>query len=220
MNYYSLGLDLLIDGKSLKLKKIKLHTNNPYSSNFGIWNRSNFTCDINKFLIKKFNENLYEGQSSSRKISEDYNYGNLKNVNTEENISIKSNNIVENKLDFQILENNNNNLLNTKEETKKKKRDYLHSFETEKSFMSINESNLSVSSNTTENYVNLSVTPNTSFLDVLAKFGKNSYLVYHRCEPKLNNTIKYYCFDGLIFEVLENNCIESITMFKSCGPLP
>ncbi len=267
LNYYSLGFDLLIDGTTLKLKKIKLHTNNPFSTEFGIWNRAPFSLELNKILIKKLNEIIYDGNSSSRKVSEDYNSINIRNsLNTnninsnfnnnslnEENQSFKvnnnfisSNNNLEIKNDFQIIESNQNvnNLSNTNNPNdnmnnifninnncnliyninnfnfnNRKRREYKCSFD-EKSFNSINESYISLSSNYSDNYTNYNITPNTFFIDIISKFNRNSYMVYHRCDQKLSMTIKYYCFDGLIFEVLENNTLSSITIFKTCNPLP
>ncbi|KAF6023009.1 C16orf70 [Bugula neritina] len=45
-NYFSLGLDLIFDGASHKLKKILLHTNYPGHYNFNIYMRCNFTIPL------------------------------------------------------------------------------------------------------------------------------------------------------------------------------
>lgn len=267
LNYYSLGIDFLIDGKNLKLKKIKLHSNNPISTEFGIWNRASFNLEFNKSLIRRLNETSYDG-NSSRKISEDYNIlNNISNKNSIANVSnntpanINNNNInhhedssninnnnnqlrfssnfntnsnlaAENKSDFQAndycINNTNNNTINAINNNynnnykldQRRRRDYKYSFENDKSFNSINESYISVSSNISDNIFSLNITPNTPFSELLSKVNKNSYVIYHRCDQKINMTIKYYCFDGLIFEVLENNTINTITIFKACNPLP
>jgi len=274
LNYYSLGFDLLIDGNTFKLKNIKLHTNNPLSTEFGIWDRAPFNLELNKNQLRKFNEIAYDGNSSSRKVSEDYN--NISNKTTmNNNVNIQFNNAncnsiyddnqalklnsnannlnnqnnlnPESKLDFQIIENSGNTNVNYSNNLQsnnitnnaaggniisnmyaynnfnynnRRKKENKCSFENEKSITSINESNISLSSNMSENYFNLIITPMIFFIDVISRFNKNSYIVYHKCEQKLNMTIKYYCFDGLIFEILENNAIGSVTIFKTCNPIP
>jgi hypothetical protein len=53
LNYYSLGLDILIDSKSKRAKRFILHTNNPYDLKFGIYNKSNFIIEFHKTFLKK-----------------------------------------------------------------------------------------------------------------------------------------------------------------------
>lgn len=270
LNYYSLGIDLLIDGKTSKLKNIKLHTNNPFSIDFGIWNRAPFSLELNKNLLKKLNETFYDGNCSSRKVSEDYNTINnrnslnnnlniqLNNINNnliiDENKNSKNNtNINANKVNSEyrseyhmvdistsmnhhntyhssnynlnnnFTHNNNSNsfIYNNHLINNRRKKDFKSSFDNnEKSFNSANESYISLSSNLSDNSSNLIITPNIIFNEIVLRINRNSYMVYHRCETKLNSTIKYYCLDGLVFEILENNTMGSITIFKTCNPTP
>lgn len=234
LNYYNYGFDIMIDGITNRVKKFIIHTNNPYSTRFGVYERSNFVIDLSKSFFKKLNENYYEGgNASSRKISEDSN--NIRILDTEdvsnndkdefkvernENLNFHPNSNM-NQTSFKEYYNNSNlgykdNYQMNKEETIKRRREIKASFDNnEKSFSSINESNLDISLNNSDIYMGLTVTPSTNFTEIINRIPMNSYALYHRHEPRLGIMSKFYVFDGIVFEVMDNNSIATITLFKS-----
>lgn len=310
LNYYSLGLDIIIDSSCHTAKKFILHTNNPFDIKFGIYNKCNFNIELTKNFFKKLekinesnsimdresmnintngnnisicniNNNNYTANTpsnKSRKISEDstnkvpfhsnsdekgelsinmnMNYSFSENIGNEYcsscntiNLKIeKTNNFLyENKRfdeytssglgykDHYVASINNNTsgkdfkddniqFINSNYYAKRKRTEYMNqklSVESreminpgEKSFCSMNESNISISLNTSDIFMNMNILPNTNFSEILNRFPPNSFFVYLRQEPKLNILSKYYAFDGIIFEVLENQSLASITLFK------
>ena len=45
-NYFHLGIDILVEGRSKRVKKIILHTNNPLHPDFGLYERCHFEMKI------------------------------------------------------------------------------------------------------------------------------------------------------------------------------
>jgi hypothetical protein len=311
LNYYSMGLDIVIDSTTHTAKKFILHTNNPFDVKFGVYNKCNFNIELNKNFFKKLekinetnslndresmnigntntmgnmgnnnsnpNNNFYTTactytpSNKSRKVSEDSTNkipfhsnsdekGDLSinmnmNISYSDNIAIcndynntntpgmkieKTNNFLyENKRgdeysglgykDHYIASINNTTkddniqLQSSNYYARRKRTEYLNqklSIESreminpgEKSFCSMNESNISISLNTSDIFMNMNILPNTNFAEILNRFPPNSFFVYLKQEPKLNMTSKYYAFDGVIFEVLENQSVASVTLFK------
>ena len=58
---------------------------------------------------------------------------------------------------------------------------------------------------------NIVIHPLINFItDVLEKIPNSCYKVYQKYDNKINRTYKYYLFEGIIFEIMENNMISSI----------
>jgi len=220
LNYYNLGIDILIDSSSHKVKKIILHSNNPFESLFGIYDRCNYFIEFNKSLFKKVE--LENNQVSSRRLSEDSN--SFKN-NYDLNLSTENPNFDliydENNLGFG--ENNTNNTFNElkiektndllfpkERKDSKDKEDYLSQSN------SMNEMNESLSEFNISGDLsyNINILPTTNFNDVLTKVNPGSYVKYIKNDSKLKIISKYYAFDGIIFETMENYSLCSVTLFK------
>lgn len=97
VNYFDLGLDFLIDNDTLRIKKIIIHNNNYYHSNFGFYKRANFVLNVETDFFKKINDddsnsNTNQYFSESRKNSELSNVVNESNDNnTGLNINFNTN---------------------------------------------------------------------------------------------------------------------------------
>lgn len=84
-NYFDLGLDFLIDGNSNKLKKIVVHNNNYFHSNFGFYNRANFVINIDSEFFLPINN-----KESNINASQYFNSESRRNSELSNNKSVKS----------------------------------------------------------------------------------------------------------------------------------
>ena len=207
LNYFSLGLDLMFDSITNRVKKIILHCNNPYDSKFGIYTRCNFVLDINKNLfLNKYASKRKESEYSdeSPKIEEANNSQCISVTETGKNALVLEH--VESTT-FGVVQDHG---LSYKENYKLNERTRKTSFDKDKSFGSINESNVSFSLNNSDLLLNYSITPSSNFQEILNKFNTNSFTVYHKHDSKLNSIVRYYTSDGLIFEVNDYDSILSV----------
>ena len=140
----------------------------------------------------------------------------IENVKEENEIAASSNTLNKNNVNNVNYANPQCNQISQTQNISTRKRTKTSFDIAEKSFSSINESNTSISLNNSDILNAYFIYPFTNFFEILNRIPPNSYFVYHKHEGKLNSLIKYYVFDGFIFEVLENYSIASVTLFKSC----
>ena len=206
LNYFNLGFDILFDGEKNTVKKIKLHTNNPFCSTFGIYNRCNFSFDCNKNSFKKQSDsnpclyNYNDANPCSRKISDDSSL-----YKTVDEGSLDEFNEHSNKDDTYTKENTISN--NTE---KKVVQNCLNN--NEKS-ISLNESFAS-SLNNSGNFMNLTLSPTVNFQEFISKIPSNSFSLYVLTDLKIKSSSKFYAFEGFNIEVAENNSITSVLLYK------
>ena len=79
---------------------------------------------------------------------------------------------------------------------------------------SFNESNLSVTLNTSELFNDLLIYPWTNFNTVLPAIPQGAYTLYQKHDSTINRVYRYYLFDGIVFQVLDNGAICSVVIYK------
>lgn len=218
LNYYSMGFDLLIDGNKSEnnVKRIIFHTNNPLDSNFGIYERCNFMIEMNENYFKRNSENLNNHQSnpnnSFRKMSDDY------QDKQNESFQSEGENLSEAATDrFSFIQGVNQSTKQKETKGQKKKKNKVHS-ESEEEIKMPEEVATSISlvkEKTNINILgNITVYPWSDFKEILTKIPRNSYNLYQKRNNKINRVYKYYLFDGIIFEVMENGMISTVIISK------
>lgn len=301
LNYINIGIDLLIDHKTLTLKKIIIHNNNPLSPYFSYYKRANFILKLDNNFFRplnneespRLNSNANNNQfSDSRKNSEasnplnindlsvdnDYkiskidniylsknnvhynecnnsviindnisltnNYNNNKSLNNYRKISI-NNNLSNKNLSLTNISQTNNysyNNININNKNRRSKYDNdvpfnsrntnlnnkqlyypnikINKVDENDSYNSnnkdiINESQLSFNAlNPNEFLWYILLKCNTNFnKEVLSKINSNTYQYYRKTDSKTGVLSNYYIFDYFGFEVMENNMIETITLY-------
>ena len=197
-NYFEYGIDLVVDNNGNFLKKIIFHTNYFYDNKFGIYEKCNFLIEIpenyfkkylNEKLLKKVNKNFKENNND---------YSINKNLLEIQNnfFSIENKKIIEN-------QNKNNNLK-------------LSELEIKNTFVQKNNNNHNHKNEL--NYFkgklkNLKINPHSNFLEILENIPPNSYLLYQKHDKITNKIYKYYSFDDIIFEILDDQIITSIVIY-------
>jgi len=208
LNYFNLGLDIMFDGDKNTVKKIKLYTNNPFSSNFGIYDRCNFSLELNRNFFKKMSENyaLLANNNEiinnpiSRKISDD---------------SSLYKTIDEGSLDVSNLNDHNKDDLNTKENTISNNTDkkIVPNYNINEKSISLNESFAS-SLNNSGNFNSFNISPSTNFHEFISKVPNTCYSMYVLTDLKIKSASKFYAFETFNIEVTENNSITSILLYR------
>ena len=197
-NYFEYGIDLVVDNNGNFLKKIIFHTNYFYDNKFGIYEKCNFLIEIpenyfkkylNEKILKKVNKNIKENNND---------YSINKNLLEIQNnfFSIENKKIIENQI-------TNNNLK-------------LSELEIKNTFVQKNNNNHNHKNEL--NYFkgklkNLKINPHSNFLEILENIPPNSYLLYQKHDKITNKIYKYYSFDDIIFEILDDQIITSIVIY-------
>ena len=206
VNYFDYGIDLLIDANNNdKIKKIILHSNNPLDTKFGIYEKCNFQIEMKSSYFQKninFNQNIPQLNMIKLSKIKEKKYSPILEISNNYNITINNN------------EKYDNNHLEEKKELNEKE---------EKNTLDILESNKI--KNYFENqqikefngiFQNIYIHPLTNFsCDVLEKIPSTCYSVYQHTDTKINRIYKYYLFESIIFEVMENNKISSIIFYSN-----
>jgi len=196
-NYFEYGIDLVVDNNSNILKKIIFHTNYFYDNKFGIYEKCNFLIEIpetyfqkylNEKMLKKINKNFKENNND---------YSTNKNLFEIQNnfFSIENNKIIDN-------QNKSKNLI-------------ISELEIKNTFIQKNNNN---NYKKEQNYFkgklkNLKINSHSNFLEILENIPPNSYSLYQKHDKITNKIYKYYLFDDIIFEILDNQIITSIVIY-------
>ena len=230
LNYFAYGVDILIEGKSNICKRIVLHTNEPQDKKFGIYERCNFIIELSKTFFKKTFDNPKNNTNNINAFtSVTISSVNKKNED-EKNDSIGL--IFDSPSTFKIesdcfsyTDEKNDNTFSKKKYVKtqkegnesKKRNNKKVSFDRseDKSIgSSFNESNLSVTLNTSELFNDLLIYPWTNFNTVLPAIPQGAYTLYQKHDSTINRVYRYYLFDGIVFQVLDNGAICSVVIYK------
>lgn len=231
LNYFAYGVDILIEGKSNVNKRIVLHTNEPQNKKFGIYERCNFIIELSKNFFKKTFDNPKNNNntinaftsvtisSTNKKNEEDKN----------DSIGLIFDSLSTFKIEsdcFSYSDEKNDNTFAKKKyvktqkesnESKKRNNNKKVSFDRseDKSIgSSFNESNLSVTLNTSELFNDLLIYPWTNFNSILPAIPQGAYTLYQKHDSTINRVYRYYLFDGIVFQVLDNGAICSVVIYK------
>ena len=196
-NYFEYGIDLVVDNNNNFLKKIIFHTNYFYDNKFGIYEKCNFLIEIpetyfkkylNEKMLKKINKNFKENNND---------YSTNKNLLEIQNnfFSIENNKIIDN-------QNKSKNLI-------------ISELEFKNSFIQKNNNN---NYKKEQNYFkgklkNLKINSHSNFIEILENIPPNAYSLYQKHDKITNKIYKYYLFDDIIFEILDNQIITSIVIY-------
>lgn len=208
LNYFSYGVDIYICGKRNVVKKIILHCNNPQESKFGIYERANFIIEINKMFIS----------GKTKKSKENCNV-NSNNNNTFNNVRLSS---IVNASQTNSSRKFSDDYL-TQEEAKSTKGDEIeneickNSFTLKGNANSEQEIGGSKSENDSENENDgiILVFPWTNFNNILKQIPDNVYTIFQKHDNKIKRVNKYYVFNGIAFETLDDGTINAITIFEN-----
>ena len=210
VNYFDYGIDFVIDAENDdKIKKIILHSNNPFDSKFGIYEKCNFKLEMSAYYFKKninfshdnlqLNNFKFSNITTDNQIEKNYSILNTDNLIINKNIK-----------EIETKDKDSNNIKNQNEKT----------IENEKSVNLISSDFEIITPNKNDKkqikkfngvFQNILIHPLINFTtDVLEKIPNTCYKVYQKYDNKINRTYKYYLFEGIIFEIMENNMISSI----------
>ena len=210
VNYFDYGIDFVIEAENDdKIKKIILHSNNPFDSKFGIYEKCNFKLEMSAYYFKKninfshdnlqLNNFKFSNITTDNQIEKNYSILNTDNLIINKNIK-----------EIETKDKNSNNIKNQNEKT----------IENEKSVNLISSDFEIITPNKNDKkqikefngvFQNILIHPLINFTtDVLEKIPNTCYKVYQKYDNKINRTYKYYLFEGIIFEIMENNMISSI----------
>jgi hypothetical protein len=210
VNYFDYGIDFVIDAENDdKIKKIILHSNNPFDSKFGIYEKCNFKLEMSAYYFKKninfshdnlqLNNFKFSNITTDNQIEKNYSILNTDNLIINKNIK-----------EIETKDKDSNTIKNQNEKT----------IENEKSVNLISSDFEIITPNKNDKkqikefngvFQNILIHPLINFTtDVLEKIPNTCYKVYQKYDNKINRTYKYYLFEGIIFEIMENNMISSI----------
>lgn len=206
LNYFNYGFDLMFDGEKNIVKKIKLHSNNYFSSSFGVYERCNFVMEFHRNFFKKaFENNPFPtnlDNPSSRKISDDSSLYKTIDEGSFDNSQANDNYHKEEISQKEGTLSNGN--------TEKKQA----GTNTNEKSISLNESFAS-SLNNSGGLANIIITPTTNFSDFILKVPGGCYNTYVMTDLKIKSASKFYAFESFNVEVVENGSIASILLYKS-----
>lgn len=274
LNYFDLGIDIMVDRLNYKVQKIIIHNNNYISPNFLFYNRCNFLINLNADLFadkdsKSNSKNNYF--SESRKNSE---YSQLDmSINNYKTIEDKENNVIMNnkKLKFpfeientdkieiiakprsnseSINRSNNTSLISEKMNTTENSRNVKYTkinkrnsavetdFSEKRKSKQISNKFLNLYNNKEKNSLDMTqesfnnftlletmeknkikkylfLTPNSNFeTEILQNLPYNTMFPPSRKNINFGVVSRYYNFDWISFEVLDNNRVETITIYS------
>lgn len=222
LNYFSYGIDVLIQGKHNVCKRLILHTNSPQDKKFGIYERCNFKIELNKQYFKKIVENSNNNGftsvtvSNTRKSVDAY-----KNDTLGLSISLLIPQLkVDNNELFSLIypkEGDNNNIVpklkgNSKKKQKQNNKNSSEQLE-DKLNESLNDSDLSIPFDD-DSFNNIIIYPWSNFNNIIYSFPKGTYSLYQRHDNVINRVYKYYIFEGIVFEVMDNGSISSVVIYS------
>jgi hypothetical protein len=213
VNYFDYGIDFVIDAENDdKIKKIILHTNNPFDSKFGIYEKCNFKLEMSAYYFKKninFSQdnlqlsNFKFSNVTDNQIDKNYSILNTDNLTINKNIKI-----------IETKDNNSNNINNKNEkeiDNKLKCQKNVNSVSSDFEIITKNKNDKKQIKEFNGEFQNIVIHPLINFTtDVLEKIPNSCYKVYQKYDNKINRTYKYYLFEEIIFEIMENNMISSI----------
>ena len=146
-----------------------------------------------------------------------FKFSNVTDNQIDKNYSIlNTDNLIINK-NIEIIENkdNNSNNINVQNEkiieNKIKYQKSVNSVSSDFEIITKNKTNKTQIKEFNGEFQNIVIHPLINFkTDVLEKIPSSCYKVYQNYDNKINRTYKYYLFEGIIFEIMENNMISSI----------
>lgn len=220
LNYFSYGIDFFIQGKSNICKRLILHTNSPQDKKFGIYERCNFKIELNMQYFQKIVENSNNNgftsvtMGNTRKPGDGY-----KNDTIGLSFSLMIPQLkVDNTELFSLIypkEGDNNGSPKQKGNSKKKQKQNNKSSSEkaeDKINSSLNDSDLSISLD--DSFNNVVIYPWSNFNSIISSFPKGTYSLYQRYDNVINRVYKYYIFEGIVFEVMDNGSISSVVIYS------